>query len=574
MVQTTCDVLIIGAGAAGLRAAVAAASDGATVLVTDRGMPGRSGATVAAASDWMAYGAAFGHRDPRDSPEQHAVDIQVKGGLCVRPALAQRIAEDAPARLRDIESYGGRFDRAPDGTYVQVHSDGASYARACGSGSDTGPMMVRALLAECGRRAVEMVPGLRLVDLLRTGDGRCVGAVLCEDDGALVEIRAGAVVLATGGCGGLFRHNALPAGICGSGYAAALRAGARLANMEFLQVGPCISHPVTFALSGVFWRMGPVLTNGLGARFLERRVPNGVRLPGALHIKGHSFPFTVRNDSFYIDVAVYREMTEGTPGPHGGVFLDVSHNGADEIAQRADVPLRHLLERGVDIRREPVEFAPAVQHENGGVLIDVAAATDVPGLYAAGECAGGQHGADRPGGNALADTQVFGAIAGASAARWALEHGPGEPRKGKQGEAGRRRGRPVTEALARLGEVLWRRCTIVRDDEGLAAAEGKVLGLAGEPVTGPVEAVRDLRDGLLVARAILACARRRTESRGTHYRADHPRTIDPEWVRLQTVALDDDGALVLGDEVPEIPEPLYAAWMKSPERRGEPLLAC
>lgn len=567
----TWDVLVVGAGAAGLRAAIAAHAAGARTLVVDRGTPGRAGTTVAAASDWMAFGAAFGHRDPEDSPEQHGIDIRIKGGLCLLPRLACRIAEDAPARLMDIEAYGERFDRAADGTYLQVHSDGATYARACGRGADTGPMMIRALMAECDRRGIERVGGLQLIDLAVSAEGAVVGASLADAEGRRLAVRAAATVLATGGAGQIFEHNALPAGMYGSGYAAALRAGARLANMEFIQIGPCIGYPVKFALSGIFWRMNPRLTNGMGQELLLSSIPPSIDIAHALHIKGHSFPFTVRNDSVYIDVAIYREIAAGRGGPHGGVFIDVSHNPREELERRAAVPLEHLLARGIDFRERPMEFAPSIQHCNGGILIDERAAADLPGLFAAGEAAGGQHGADRPGGNALADSQVFGHIAGHSAAEHARQAGAAEATEAASMPGEDLNGRPVAEVLDRVRRAMWVGCSVVRTDSGLAEAQAAVDEALATPVAGSLAERLDLRDALTVARTHLASARRRTESRGTHLRADHPVTRDPEWIRVQTVA-ERDGALVVEDIVPEVDEAMMSLWQSSPENRREPLL--
>ncbi len=573
MTGLRCDVLVIGAGAAGLRAAVGAAGAGQRALVVDRGEPGQAGASVSAASDWMAYGAAFGHRDPEDSPAQHATDILLKGGLCLRPELARRIAEDAPARLRDIEQYGGAFDRAPDGTYLQVHSDGATYARACGRGADTGPMMVRALLAEARRRGVETRAALQLVDLLLSSDGAVAGALFASADNQLLPVHAKATVLATGGDGALFEFNALPPGMYGAGYAAALRAGARLANMEFIQIGPCISHPVKFALSGVFWRLNRRITNGAGDEFLPSATPQAIDLEAALHIKGHSFPFTVRNDSVYIDVAIFREIVAGRGGPHGGVLMDITPTPRAEIEQRAAVPLGHLLERGLDIRESPFEFAPSVQHCNGGVLIDETAATDLPGLFAAGEAAGGQHGADRPGGNALADSQVFGAIAGESAARWASEQGFTEPAGEIRAPGTAASGRDAAELLRELGRVMWRSCTVVREAAGLSEARARVSALAEEPAAGSLAELLDLRDALQVAGAHLRCAAARAESRGTHFRSDCPNTVDPDWAVVQMVRAAEDG-LDLTSEAPQHSAALREAWLASPERRQTPLLPC
>lgn len=235
----------------------------------------------------------------------------------------------------------------------------------------------------------------------------------------------------------------------------------------------------------------------------------------------------------------------------------------------------HLLQRGVDLRTTPVEFAPSVQHCNGGVLIDEAAATDLPGLFAAGEVAGGQHGADRPGGNALADTQAFGHIAGESAAAWAASAAarPVEAFDAPEAEPGS--GSPgAGEALGRLRALLWRSCTIVREEPVLAEALAEVESMAATGCGGNLAERMKWRDGLLCARAHLLSARARTESRGTHFRADHPMTRDPEWIALQTVRLTGSSCLTLERMSPEIDAAAREAWERSPERRSEPILPC
>ena len=544
MPEYKADVLVIGAGGAGLRAAIAAREKGADVLVVEKGVPGESGCTRNSASDWMAYGAAFGHADPQDSPHEHWLDIMVKGALVARPELARRIAFEAPDRLLDLERYGARFDKR-DGKYIQILSDGARFPRACGKGTDTGPEIVRVLLAKAREIGVRFAERTMIADLVTYDSPKrrvigCWGLDLGSGEAAVFE--APSVIVATGGAGDLYEFNVFPDGMTGDGVAAAFRAGARLANMEFIQIGPCIIHPVKFALSGVFWRMNPRLTNGKGEEFLSKRVPSDIDLANAIRLKGVSFPFSVRNDSMYVDIAIYEEMTSGEAGPHGGVFLDISHNPASEIETRARVPFEHLLALGVDIRKGPVEFAPSVQHFNGGVLINERAETDIPGLYACGEAAGGQHGADRPGGNALADSQVFGAVAGLEAASFAAGC---RVQPGLAGMTAERRIRgllaiPADSSRdwgglhAGIGVMMWRNASVVRTEAGLSAAGsslGMALGMLARSRPGEMRAFLEMRNLLDIGQAVIASARTRTESRGTHYRADYPRRDDGNWIK-------------------------------------------
>ena len=589
---STCDVAVIGAGGAGLRAAVAARSRGADVLVITKGQPGDAGTTRWAASDWTAYGAAFGHEDERDSPHEHWVDIMVKGGLVCRPALSRRIAYDAPERLLELQEWGARFDQSASGKFKQVLSDGARFPRACGRGAETGPMIVETLLRRCRELGVRFLDQTMVVDLLRQGEEPVTGCWgLRGADEQPVVVLAGAVVLAGGGAGKLYELNVFPPGMTGDCYAMALRAGASLVNMEFVQIGPSIVHPIHFALSGVFWRLQPKLTNARGQEFIERYFPDGVDIPAAIHQKGYTYPFSVRNPSKWVDVAVYSEIAQGRGTEHRGVRLDISHNPPAVIEEQARVPLEHLLKHGLDIRRSPVEFAPAIQHFNGGVSIDENAATEVPGLFAAGECAGGQHGADRPGGNALADCQVFGRIAGESATAYAEQHrrlrgglmadlqGPRGPLAvvpfelewraptsdaqplgpmdvlllaeygGEAAEqvqwshsvlASRGEGKPAEVLCGRLGRAMWLGCSVVRTEKGLAEAQRVAEDVAAQAPrarAAGLTAKVELQNLALVGRVVAGCARERTESRGTHYRADCDKVNDPEWRKLSSARL-------------------------------------
>ncbi len=559
-----CDVLVVGSGGAGLRAAVEAASQGANVIVATKGTPGACGTTYTAASDWMAFGAAFGHADEADSPKEHWIDIMVKGGLVCRPELARIIAEEAPARFQELEDWGADFDKTEDGRFVQILSDGARYPRACGRGADTGPIIVQVLMDECrrineeGPGSVEFLPRTMMVDLA-IDSGRVHGAWglnMINDDP--VAITAPAVVLATGGAGKLYAINVFPEGATGDGYAMALRAGCPLVNFEFIQIGPSIVHPINFALSGVFWRLDPKITNINHEEFIPRYIPEGVDINEAIYIKGVSYPFTVRNASKWVDVAVFTEIKEGRGTEHRGVYMSLAHQPEDVIENEARVPFEHLLKNGLDLRKEAIEFAPAIQHFNGGVLMDTGARTCIEGLMAAGESGGGQHGADRPGGNALADSQVYGRRAGASAVEVSHEADAAavldaaEAGLAALGESGD--GDDVEEIIDDLGWEMWKGASVVRTEDSLsdalAAAERATERL--EDASGSLRRRAEARNIALLGRCVAIPARMRDESRGTHYRADVDAVNAPDWQRQIELRLDGDEIVAEKQELIEL----------------------
>lgn len=557
-----CDVLVVGSGGAGLRAAVEAAEAGARVIVSTKGVPGACGTTYTAASDWMAFGAAFGHADPADSPKEHWIDIMVKGGLLCTPDLARTIAEEAPARFQELDDWGGNFDRDDSGGFRQILSDGARYPRACGRGADTGPIIVTVLMDRCreinerGPGSVQFLPNTMMVDVVTDG-GRVQGAwgISMTDDQPF-GVTAPAVVLAAGGAGELYAINVFPGGATGDGYAMALRAGAPLVNFEFIQIGPSIVHPINFALSGVFWRLKPQITNVLHEEFIPRYIPEGVDMDKAIFIKGVSYPFTIRNASKWVDVAVFTEISEGRGTQHRGVYMSLVHQPDSVIEEDACVPFEHLLKSGLDLRREAIEFAPAIQHFNGGARIDEQARTAIEGLCAAGENAGGQHGADRPGGNALADSQVFGRRAGASAASFthaadadavtdAARSGVNELVSGSGSEDAQ----AIRDELA---WKMWQGASVVRTEESLTMALQAAEGAQGRlaDARGSLRERAELRNLALLGRCVAIPARMRDESRGTHYRADVDAVNDGNWQRQIELRLDG------GEVVAEVQEPI------------------
>jgi len=546
------DVLVIGAGGAGLRAAVEAKANGADVIVVNKGISGETGCTKSAASDWMAFGAAFGHADPADSPKEHWIDIMVKGGLVCEPPLCKNIAFNAPDRLMDLENWGADFDKTEDGKFVQILSDGARYPRACGQGTDTGPVIVKVLMDRANQLNVEFVNNVSTADLILNESGQVIGCWGVDmDTGGPVAFEVGAVVLAAGGAGGMYALNVFPEGMTGDGYAMAYRARAEMVNMEFVQIGPSIVHPIHFALSGVFWRLTPRITNKHDEEFIPKYIPDGVDVEEAIHVKGVSYPFTIRNASKWVDVGVYTEIAQGRGTPHDGVYMDISHNAPDVIETRAKVPFNHLMKYGIDLRKDKVEFAPAIQHFNGGVHINVEAGATIQGLFAAGENAGGQHGADRPGGNALADCQSHGKIAGESAAGFAqsIDKIALDDEKTKHIEKAysqltteRAGSVTVEQAIADLRWVMWKNASVVRTAEGLRSIISHISSAPKPAVTAnDVEKLLDYRNMLTVGRMVAESALMRCESRGTHYRSDCSAVNDPKWLKQILIVQEDDG---------------------------------
>jgi fumarate reductase (CoM/CoB) subunit A len=546
------DVLVIGAGGAGLRAAVEAKANGADVIVVNKGVSGESGCTKSAASDWMAFGAAFGHADPNDSPREHWIDIMVKGGLLCEPELSKNIAFNAPDRFMDLEKWGADFDKTKDGKFVQILSDGARFPRACGKGADTGPIIVKVLMQKANELNVQFVDNISTVDLILDDSNNVVGCYgIDRKTQELVIFEANAVVLASGGAGKIFALNVFPEGMFGDGYAMAYRVGAELVNMEFVQIGPSIVHPIHFALSGVFWRLNPRITNKHDEEFIPKYIPDGVDIDKAIYIKGVSYPFTIRNASKWVDVGVYTEIAEGRGTEHNGIYMDISHNDPKIIETEARVPFNHLMKYGIDLRKDKVEFAPAIQHFNGGVRINAKAEASILGLYAAGEVAGGQHGADRPGGNALADCQVHGKIAGENSAKFALaktmkiskdkinaiEKAYTELIKDRKGDVS------PEKAIADMQWMMWKNASVVRTEEGLKSLIS-YISKAPSPTFGKDDACQylDYRNMLIIGNMVANNALMRNESRGTHYRADCKVVNDPSWLK-QIVIVNKDGKM-------------------------------
>ncbi len=449
-----CDVLVIGGGSAALRAAIAAKEEDPClrVALATKGRLGLSGVTANAHSDRMAFHAVLDHTAPRGvrAWEYHADDIYRIGGMVSDRKLAEVLARGGKEAFDYLDGLGVPFVKK-NGLADQFVTDGSEFARACYTGPKTALHIEEALLRKFRTLAIDVFEFTAIHKLL-VSHGAIAGALVLntrEKAKAVAAFAVPAVILATGGAGLIYRHHVFPAGMTGDGYAMAYEAGASLVNMEFIQIG-IASTKTRFNCSGSMMRAVPRLVNDAGEEILIRYFTGGKRGAATcfntLFRKGATWPVSYEHETHIIDIAVYKERQRG-----GKVYLDYSRNPEgfsfellDEDAQRRylsevrgdmgeekrrESPLARLMEinpesvawfkdRGIDLARgDLIEVAECAQHFQGGVKIDEQARTTVAGLWAAGEAAGGQHGANRPGGNALLDCQVFGRIAGVAAAR-------------------------------------------------------------------------------------------------------------------------------------------------------------
>jgi succinate dehydrogenase / fumarate reductase flavoprotein subunit len=529
-VSHECDVLVIGAGGAGMRAAIAAADAGCSTIVITKSLLGKAHTVMAEGG----IAAGLGNVDAGDSWEVHFADTMLGGQLLNNWRMVEIYAHEVIDRVYELERWGGLFDRTDDGRIMQRAFGAHSHRRLAHVGDRTGLELIRTCQDKMVHTAgTECFMEYTLTRLLKDGD-RVVGAMgYNRNDGKFVVIRAGATILATGGWGRMYRYTSNSWEGTGDGAAMAYNAGAELLDMEFVQF-----HP-----TGMIWPPG--------ARGIL--VTEAVRGEGGLLFNSEHQRFMLEYDPVKKELSsrdvvarsIYKEVKAGRGSPHGGAFLDITHRGADYIVRKLPSMYEqfHAL-ASVDITKEPMEVGPTIHYTMGGVRVDAeTAATTVPGLYAAGEAAGGLHGANRLGGNSLGDILVFGRRAGVAAAEFARTRGLQravdereveeeqaalfDPLDSSHGWTGRENPYHLHEALQ---AAMQDDAGIGRSEQSLQRALAAILELrersarmrvVGHRILNPGwHTCRDVTFMLTVSEAIVRSALRRTESRGSQWRFD------------------------------------------------------
>jgi succinate dehydrogenase / fumarate reductase flavoprotein subunit len=590
------DVLVIGAGGAGLRAAIEAASAGVSVGVVCKSLLGKAHTVMAEGG----IAAAMGNVDDRDSWRVHFADTMRGGQYVNNWRMAELHAKEAPARVRELEAWGALFDRTKDGRILQRNFGGHKYPRLAHVGDRTGLEMIRTLQDHGVHRGIDVHMECTVVTLLRDG-GRIAGALGYERERGRFRLwRAKAVVLATGGIGKAFRVTSNSWEYTGDGHALAYHAGAELMDMEFVQFHPTgmVWPPsvrgilVTEGVRGE----GGVLRNRDGRRFMFDDIPANYRAQtadseeeGWRYTQGDKDarrpPELLTRD--HVARCIVREVREGRGSPHGGVFLDISWikeklPKAEEHIRRKLPSMYHQFKElaDIDITRQPMEVGPTTHYVMGGVRVDGdTQMSTVPGLFAAGEVAAGLHGANRLGGNSLSDLLVFGQRAGAHAAEFArAQHAPTVDaaevdsavclalapfeRGGNGAEGPFQIQHDLQAAMQDLVGIVRNEADMLRalhEIERLRARADRV-GVVGHREYNPGwHTALDLSSLLTVSEAVTRAALERRESRGAQFREDFPEK-DPAYGEFNIVVRKgaDGGMELERRRIPEMPGELRA----------------
>ncbi|TMQ01170.1 MAG: fumarate reductase/succinate dehydrogenase flavoprotein subunit [Verrucomicrobia bacterium] len=554
------DVLVIGAGGAGLRAAIEASAAGVSVGLVCKSLLGKAHTVMAEGG----IAAALANVDERDNWKVHFADTMRGGQYVNNWRMAELHAQEAPERVRELEAWGAVFDRTPDGRILQRNFGGHKYPRLAHVGDRTGLEMIRTLQDHGVHRGIDVHMEHTVLTLLKEEE-RVVGAFGYDRDRGRFKIfRAKAVVVATGGIGRAYKITSNSWECTGDGHALCYHAGAELIDMEFVQFHPTgmVWPPsvcgilVTEGVRGE----GGVLRNKEGRRFMFGDIPDGYKAQtadneeeGWRYTQGDKNarrpPELLTRD--HVARCIVREIKQGRGSPHGGVFLDISWikerlpNAAEHIRRKLPSMYHQFKQLAdIDITREPMEVGPTTHYIMGGVRVDSDTQMScVPALFAAGECAAGINGANRLGGNSLSDLLVFGKRAGEFAAKFARENNPGTVNGAQVEEAARRALEPFDRAGSadgagpfqiqnELQEMMQDLAGIVRrEDELQRTLEGvgklwqraRTVGVSGNREFNPGwHTALDLENLLTVSEAITRSALERKESRGGHFRDDYP----------------------------------------------------
>jgi succinate dehydrogenase / fumarate reductase flavoprotein subunit len=554
------DVLIIGAGGAGLSAALGALAQGAKVGVVCKSLLGKAHTVMAEGG----IAAAMANVDPADDWRTHFRDTMRGGKLLNNWRMAQLHAQEAPERVRELEQWGALFDRTADGQILQRAFGGHTFRRLCHVGDRTGLEMIRTLQDRGVQLGIDVYMECAITRLLKDGD-RIAGAFgYWREQGRFVVFRAKSIIVATGGIGKAWKITSNSWEYTGDGMALAYDAGAELMDMEFVQFHPTgmVWPPgvqgilVTEAVRGE----GGVLRNKLGERFMEKYDPKKMEL-------------STRD---VVARAIYTEVREGRGTEHGGAYLDISHKPADYVKKKLPSMYHQFKELAdVDITTGPMEVGPTCHYMMGGIRVEAETAkSSVPGLFAAGEAAAGLHGSNRLGGNSLSDLLVFGRRAGLAAAERAkktqassidsaqIEDAAREmliPFERKGGENPYTIHRDLQETMQNLVGIFRNKEDLIRALEELEKLKERArrVSVEGSRLFNPGwHLAQDLRAMLTVSEAVTRSALAREESRGAHSRIDHP-SLDATWGTKNNVVVREGSAMALRQlPVPELPNDL------------------
>ena len=571
------DVLVIGGGAAAARSAVAASASGASVTMVLKKQLGKSGATNYPGMNKHRVGSAWQAADgcggADDSPEVHYDDIMRAAAGMADARMAKILSEESPERLLELEGWGFELIDDPEGKrpHYSGYSCFASQPRAHGmvsnsTGGHTGTM-VESLAAQANRHGTQVHEGVTVIDLI-VESGECTGAVAMNDDGEILIYRAAVVIMATGGAAQMFPLSHAPGDITGDGYAIAYRAGAELVNIEFMQYMVREVKGTPPMGGGPWWTLNPVLRNRNGEEFLQKYLPAGITVEEVYEQRTHHYPYSTRDISKWLDIAIQCEIRSGNGNERNAISVDFS--GVDITTAKPARPQHHPPVDGIELGDEIIDIAHSAHAINGGIRVDEYGESTVPGLFAVGETIAGPHGADRLGGGMLAACNVFGKQAGEKAAERARSEGSREfnesalePVMNRINQFGNGSGEGSWfDVRKSLKSTAGNSLIAVRSENLLEQMRDNCSTLRHEQLLDvAIDNRQDLlrvleTDNLVFTADLMALtALHRTESRGSHYREDHPERSDENWDKSIFWKLGADGE----------PQPTAGKYRQDPE---------